>query len=262
MKNIDIEEINQLALRAGKAIMEVYGDPQEPEFKSDGSPLTVADKLSHDIIMQGLKSKYPDIPIISEEGEQVPYEERKDWKYFWLVDPLDGTKEFIKRNGEFTVNIALVESGRPVLGVIFAPALDVLYYADQNGVSRQLGNGTPTDMHVDSAARENLTAVGSRSHASEEEERFLSQFPIANKLSAGSSLKFCMIAEGKAHVYYRHGPTMEWDTAAGQAILVRAGGAVHCGNAPLKYNKESLKNDGFVALATFTGEHDPAQRVS
>lgn len=249
-ENVDIEQINRLALKAGKAVMEVYDDPREPEFKSDGSPLTVADKLSHDIIAKGLKSLYPDIPLISEEGEQVTYDTRKEWQYFWLVDPLDGTKEFLKRNGEFTVNIAFIESRKAVAGAIYVPASDVLYYANQDGAFKKKGSGAPERIQVDSARKSDLTAARSRSHTSEEENRFLSQFPIARTISAGSSLKFCLIAEGKAHIYYRHGPTMEWDTAAGQAIVEMAGGTVQCQGTSLTYDKESLRNGSFVATVS------------
>lgn len=248
--HIDIQQINTIAREAGQGILTIYNGPQEgfqTTIKSDNSPLTVADKISNDIIVFGLKEVYPDIPIISEEGKDIPYEERKDWEYFWCVDPLDGTKEFIKRNGEFTVNIALMHHNKPVLGVIYVPVQDVLYYGseqegswkiDADGVATELKTTTPTTDWV---------SVGSRSHASEEETQVLSAYPVTSTISVGSSLKFCMVAEGKAQIYYRHGPTMEWDTAAGQAIVNYSGGTVtQPDGQPFTYNKPSLLNGSFL----------------
>ncbi len=247
MTAIDIEHINQIAIDAGKKILEVYeSDDFETEMKGDQSPLTKADRASHIVINKALQQIYPEIPLLSEEGRDIPYAERKAWNRFWVVDPLDGTKEFIKRNGEFTVNIALLEKGMPVLGVIYAPVLDILYYAENNKAFKQTGdNRTPEPIHADAEARDQLVAVRSRSHGAPEEEAFYSQFDIADTMSRGSSLKFCMVAEGKAHLYYRHNPTMEWDTAAGHAIVLGAGGQVY----GIQYNKKELRNTSFYVAA-------------
>ncbi len=260
--NIDISKINTIAIDAGDAITEVYlsGD-FSIEQKSDNSPLTRADNASNKIITERLNELYPQIPVLSEEGKEIPFEERKNWEYFWLVDPLDGTKEFIKRNGECTVNIALIHKGIPVAGVIYAPALNLndgsnstkgVIYFSQKGLGsfkKDLKTGEQKQIHCSSNSAEEITIVKSRSHSSDEEEKFLSKFRIKSETAIGSSLKFCLIAEGKADLYYRHGPTMEWDTAAGQAILTEAGGKVIdlSGNEFI-YNKQSLLNTSFIAF--------------
>lgn len=247
MTNFDINIINKIASKAGQEILEVYkSDDFETELKDDNSPLTKADRASHIIIKEGLQKYYPEIPLLSEEGRNIPFDERKDWDFFWVVDPLDGTKEFIKRNDEFTVNIALLEKGVPVLGVIYAPVLDLLYYAENNIAYKLTGeNQNPEIIRVDAKSQEQLIAVRSRSHAAAAEETFYSQFDIADTMSRGSSLKFCMVAEGKAHLYYRHNPTMEWDTAAGHAIVLGAGGHVY----GIQYNKQELRNTSFYVSA-------------
>lgn len=249
---IDIKRINAIALEAGKGILDVYNKPDsdfQTILKSDDSPLTVADRVSHHIIVDALKDAYPSIPIISEEGRDIPYEDRKDWEYFWCVDPLDGTKEFIKRNGEFTVNIALIHIDKPVLGVIYVPVQNVLYYASESdGSWKQSDDGTVTALKVSKPA-DNWVSVGSRSHASEEDEKVLAGYPVVSSISVGSSLKFCMIAEGKAQIYYRHGPTMEWDTAAGHAIANYSGAKVtRPDGEPFLYNKTSLLNGSFLCV--------------
>lgn len=247
-QKLNIEELITLGKQAGKAILEVYNRFDADtmiEQKSDNSPLTLADKASHEVIDAGLKKLYPQIPVISEEGKDIPYAERSAWHTLWLVDPLDGTKEFIKRNGEFTVNIALIENGKTVWGLIYAPVPDILYFTDNNksyieekGIRRLLQvNKTTT----------NLTAVGSRSHANAEDATFLARYDIKENVSIGSSLKFCLVAEGKADLYFRSGPTMEWDTAAGQAIIEQAGGKMtNTAGEPFIYNKTSLLNSGFL----------------
>jgi 3'(2'), 5'-bisphosphate nucleotidase len=245
-----IQAINQIAQEAGARIMEIYHNEdfsQVVDFKADSSPLTIADSEAHRIIEAELQKIYPDIPVLSEEGKHTDYEIRKKWPLYWLVDPLDGTKEFIKRNGEFTVNIALIENNRPVAGVIYAPVPEVLYFAAlECGSFKQEQNQEPTPIKVNNKPT-NLIAVKSRSHADEAEEKLLSQYPIGGKVAIGSSLKFCLIAEGKADFYYRHGPTMEWDTAAGQAILEIAGGTVkNLAGESLPYNKASLVNGSFI----------------
>ncbi|MEM8967921.1 MAG: 3'(2'),5'-bisphosphate nucleotidase CysQ [Bacteroidota bacterium] len=258
--SVQVTPLLDIAIAAGEKILEIYHDSdfsQVVNFKDDDSPLTLADKASHEIIVAGLKEFFPDIPIISEEGKDIAYEERKDWNPFWLVDPLDGTKEFIKRNGQFTVNIALVHNHRPVVGVIYTPVTEELYYASQEGYASDVDAGTfkreslgePYSLSVRHQA-ENRVAVRSSSHASEEEEAILNEYGVTESMARGSSLKFCMVAEGKADIYYRHGPTMEWDTAAGQAVVEGAGGKVLQGTGPelFTYNKESLRNGSFLVL--------------
>jgi 3'(2'), 5'-bisphosphate nucleotidase len=245
-----IQSINQIAQSAGEKILEIYHDrdfAQIVDFKADHSPLTIADREAHRLIETGLKKLYPAVPILSEEGKHTAYEERRQWPVFWLVDPLDGTKEFIKRNGEFTVNIALIENNRPVAGVIYAPVLKTLYYATQTEGAFRQENGLEAEKIHTNRKTHDLIAVGSRSHADVVEAEVLSQYSIKDKVSIGSSLKFCLIAEGKADLYYRHGPTMEWDTAAGQAIVQIAGGTVRTlSGEPMPYNKVSLLNEAFI----------------
>jgi 3'(2'), 5'-bisphosphate nucleotidase len=253
MTQIDIEKIITTAIEAGNKIMEVYEKPDfETEMKEGNFPLTLADKLSHEIIQSALTELYPDIPILSEEGKDISYEERKNWKRFWLVDPLDGTKEFIKRNGEFTVNIALIENNIPVIGVIYAPVLKLLYYASEGNGAFMSGieNGiVKNKIKLERGKKREdgkVIAVGSRSHSSPEEEAILQKFGVTEKISIGSSLKFCMVAEGKADIYYRHGPTMEWDVAAGDIIIQSAGCKGNKIYGELKYNKENLLNGSFM----------------
>ncbi|PSR52091.1 3'(2'),5'-bisphosphate nucleotidase [Adhaeribacter arboris] len=243
----------QLAKEAGRAIMQVYNQPAsftQVTLKSDQSPLTQADQAAHDIIAAGLAALTPGVPVLSEEGKLVPYEERRTWEFYWCVDPLDGTKEFIGRNGEFTVNIALIVNNVPIAGIIYAPVTDELYYTDgQNGAYKQAGTKAEEKLQV-SGKTEKLVVVKSRSHSTPEEITFLEQFPVATEIRIGSSLKFCLIAEGKAQLYFRHGPTMEWDTAAGQAILAQAGGQLTSPTGePFQYNKPSLVNGSFLCTS-------------
>ncbi len=247
---INIKLICDIAHEAGNAIMTIYNRGKcNVELKDDQSPLTYADKASHDVIEAGLKRHFPDIPILSEEGKDIPYEVRKDWQRFWLVDPLDGTKEFINRNGEFTVNIALVEQGRAVIGVVYVPALQKLYWgAKGEGAGTQVDDGDWRAIKVRQPDHDaGLTMVVSRSHPPPEIGHCLKSIKIAATISIGSSLKFCIIAEGKADLYPRYGTTMEWDTAAGHAIVETAGGCVLSEDGkPLVYNKASLFNPYFV----------------
>jgi len=251
---LDMEKLSALAIEAGKAIMEVYEDESgfEVETKDDNSPLTKADKLSHEIIVKGLKELYPDIPVISEEGEEVSFEERVQWNRFWLVDPLDGTKEFIKRNGDFTVNIALIEDCFPVAGVIFAPVKKALYAGEQGKGAFKVEDGSkPKKIKTKKPGQGGgHIVVQSRSHPSEKLAEFLNTIKINDSIAVGSSLKFCMVAEGLADLYPRLAPTWEWDTAAGQAIVEAAGGAVFGDNGVrLGYNKSSLLNKCFIVYA-------------
>ena len=237
------------------------------EHKEDRSPLTLADRRSHEVITEGIARLHDmQLPLLSEEGKNIPYEERRSWDLFWLVDPLDGTKEFIKRNGEFTVNIALIQQGRPVLGVIYIPVMDIFYFGARGLGSYCIDNTTvlsagSLEEILNSASKLPLvrrhapcvTVVGSRSHMSGETEHFINDLKERHGeiefISAGSSLKFCLIAEGKADVYLRFAPTMEWDSAAGQAIVEQAGGKVLRADTggPLIYNKESSLNPWFIA---------------
>jgi 3'(2'), 5'-bisphosphate nucleotidase len=247
-----IEDLIKLAIAAGEEILKVYNDPSQSgyvDYKSDDSPLTKADTASNDVIIKGLESMDGDFPILSEEEKHQAYSIRKNWHTFWLVDPLDGTKEFINRNGEFTVNIALIKDKNPVLAVIYVPVKDIVYWGDESGAYK-IENGLQTKIQVNNAPDKRI-AVRSKSHASDEEEEVLSKYDVVDSISVGSSLKFCMVAEGKADVYYRHGPTMEWDTGAGQAILQAAGGKVYAGSNEdelFRYNKENLLNGSFLCL--------------
>ncbi|WP_417857891.1 3'(2'),5'-bisphosphate nucleotidase CysQ [Xanthomarina gelatinilytica] len=250
------------SLKAGEKIMEVYNSVIEVEYKDDKSPLTEADKQANDIINSFLLPTQ--IPIISEENKQTDYSIRKNWETCWVVDPVDGTKEFIKRNGEFTVNIALVTNGKPVLGVIYVPASKVLYFADvakEEGFKADLdSHETSMDVILDRATplrpkhgvSNPVQVVGSRSHMSQETLDYMETLKATGKdvevVSKGSSLKFCLVAEGNADVYPRFAPTMEWDTAAGQAICNAVGIEVISKetNKSLMYNKENLLNPWFL----------------
>ncbi|OHB90164.1 MAG: 3'(2'),5'-bisphosphate nucleotidase [Planctomycetes bacterium RIFCSPHIGHO2_02_FULL_40_12] len=258
------------AKRAGEAILEVYDSDFAVEQKDDKSPLTLADKRSHEtiagVLEQTITVNNSTVPILSEEGRDIPYDERKKWEYFWLIDPLDGTKEFVKRNGEFTVNIALIHKHKPVLGIIYIPVKDVFYFAAINFGTYKLENSkTITDdlsiealisksqrLPLNNNNKTSLTVIGSRSHTSEEFSEFVkrleAKYGNVEFISSGSSLKLCIVAEGKADVYPRFGPTMEWDTAAGQAIVEQADGSVMDiqTREPLRYNKDNLLNPFFI----------------
>ncbi len=253
---IDNDKMIEIVIEAGKAIMDIYHtDDFGVEMKSDNSPLTKADKASNKVITESLREFYPDIPIISEEEKEIPYENRKNWRRFFLVDPLDGTKEFIKRNGEFTVNIALIEDGYPVFGIVSAPVLDDIYIGTKGEGAFKITKGVKEEIKVNQNTGEGIIAVQSRSHAGEAEKEFLAKFNVVESISRGSSLKFCMVAEGKAHLYFRGGPTMEWDTAAGQGVVEAAGGMVENGGRRFIYNKESLLNPGFL-VSSFDVENN------
>ena len=270
MVNISCRMIDAVlaAKKAGDAVLEIYGSAFSFEQKEDRSPLTLADRRSHDLIAGQLNSRQAGkLPILSEEGRDIHYGERKAWEYYWLVDPLDGTKEFIKRNGEFTVNIALMHRDRPVMGVILVPVKDILYFAFEGTGAFKLSGTSALKSRISfeeligAAVRLPLktatgagtfTAIASRSHMSGETSSFLEELKKEHGgieiVSAGSSLKFCLVAEGAADIYPRFAPTMEWDTAAGQAIVEQAGGSVlqHGTGEPLKYNKENLLNPWFI----------------
>lgn len=260
--NPNLKVAIEAAIKAGTAILNIYAQDFTVDTKADASPLTQADKNANEVINSFLEPT--GIPIISEENKQTDYAIRRTWARCWVVDPLDGTKEFIKRNGEFTVNIALVENGRPVLGVIYVPATMELYFAqvysrnafkiivsDENQSAAEL-IASATEIRPAEAPQHKIQVVGSRSHMSEETLAFMEELkkkhPVAEIVSKGSSLKFCLVAEGKAHVYPRFAPTMEWDTAAGQAICEAVGLKVinKETNAELRYNKENLLNPFFL----------------
>ncbi|MDR0807277.1 MAG: 3'(2'),5'-bisphosphate nucleotidase CysQ [Enterobacteriaceae bacterium] len=244
-----LEAICQLSREAGAAIMVVYhGDkPVEANFKSDSSPVTAADLAAHRIIVAGLSALTPDIPVLSEESPQ-DWQERRYWQRYWLVDPLDGTKEFLNRNGEFTVNIALIEQGVPVMGVVYAPVLDVLYAAEGNRVWKETaGERQAIAAHIAYPPK----VVCSRSHRDEKLEQFLASLGHYETTAVGSSLKFCLVAEGSAQIYPRFGPTCIWDTAAGHAVVLAAGLQVNnWDDIPLSYAPaESFLNPGFYVSA-------------
>ena len=252
----DIKKVCEIALQAGEKVLSIYHKDYEISLKEDRSPLTEADLLSNEVIIAALKKLTPDVPILSEESKMVSYEIRKSWEHFWLVDPIDGTKDFIKKTGDFTINIALVHTdlatgvGRPVLGVVYAPAHGRLYFGDENGAfiteegqTRKISPRTPNDVaHV----------VASRFHLSPETQEFVDnlkkEFKEVELVETGSSLKLCLVAEGRADFYPRFGPTMEWDTAAAHAVVIFSGADIK--QAPsgeeLVYNKENLLNPWFI----------------
>ncbi len=263
-----LELVIRVSVQAGQEIMKIYSTDFDVEIKDDQSPLTVADKNANSVITEALLKTR--LPILSEEGKQIPYNERSAWDRFWMVDPLDGTKEFIKKNGEFTVNIALIEKNAPSIGVIFAPALGTLYFGSPSTGSWiikdaaakvtalnnedkflkrlcMLGKQLPVN-----DSKRSYTAVASRSHLNEDTSKFIEQLRNehgeVNFISSGSSLKICLVADGSADVYPRLAPTMEWDTAAGQAIALHAGCKVeqYVSKSPVVYNKEDLLNPFFV----------------
>lgn len=255
INNIDINKIISITHQAGEAILTIYKQDFTVYDKDDKSPLTEADKAANAIILDELLKAYPNIPYISEETKTTDYSQRKNWEYLWLIDPLDGTKEFIKKNGEFTVNIALIHNGKPVLGVVYRPVTNETYYAvEGKGAFKLDANGTKTHLENKQHYSElnQIKVVASRSHLSQEVVDFVDAMKQDGKQvefeSAGSSLKFCLVAEGTAHVYPRLAPTMEWDTAAAHAICLEAGKNVYIHNSktPLLYNKEDLLNPWFI----------------
>ena len=260
----NLKDLIKIAKESGGEILKIYNTDFNVEYKDDKSPLTLADKNAHNVIVKGLQ-KISDYPILSEEGKNIPYEERKNWEYFWMVDPLDGTKEFIKRNGEFTVNIALIHKNKAVLGVVYAPAIDVLYYGGENIGAYKIESNTTTNLTNNQSNKTNntLTVVASKSHLNKETEQFIKMlekyFNKVETTSIGSSLKICLVAEKKADIYPRIAPTMEWDTAAAHAVLKGAGGKMVQYEPisdfsdlkklkELKYNKEDLLNPYFIAF--------------
>lgn len=256
LQDLKMDDLIQISIEAGQEIMKIYIKDFNVELKADESPLTEADKAANTVIVNALKNLYPNVPIISEENKLLEYEERKDWEWCWLVDPLDGTKEFIKKNGEFTVNIALIHQNTIVAGVVFVPATNKVFYAVKGQGAFLIENGSePQLLRIRPIAEDGvLKVVGSRSHNSKEVDEYVAElrksYSEIEFVAAGSSLKFCLIAEGKADVYPRLAPTMEWDTGAGQIVASEAGAEVlrYPEMTPLDYNKENLLNPHFIVL--------------
>lgn len=251
-----LRPVIDLSRRAGQAILEVYHRDFDVEHKADASPLTEADLASHRLIVEGLRALTPEVPVLSEESASIPWETRRQWSRYWLVDPLDGTREFVKRNGEFTVNIALIEAHRVIMGVVQTPVTGDLYYACAgDGAFWQSAPEAEPRRLAARAPAHPLVVAGSRSHGSDRQRVLLDRLGEYTLVPRGSSLKFCLIARGEADLYLRAGPTSEWDTGAAQCVLEEAGGAVlKLDGTPLRYNtKDSLLNPEFVAVG------DPSQ---
>lgn len=248
-----IDPLTSIAQEAGEVILSIYdsGNTVDVQHKNDSTPLTMADLAAHDAIVKALKNLTPDIPILSEEECDIPFETRKSWDQYWLVDPLDGTREFIKRNGEFTINIALIENHYPIFGLIYVPITQVCYYATKSGGAyKQTPNTDAKPISVKEADDECLIVAGSRSHRDTSLDDFLIRIGPHQIISMGSSLKSCLVAEGKVDIYPRLGPTSEWDTAAAQCIVEEAGGRITTTDIQrLKYNtKDSLLNPHFLVF--------------
>ena len=249
---INTEDIVNLSHDAGKLIFDIYqSDSFEQQLKSDDSPLTKADLASHNLIVNRLRELTPNIPILSEESANITWKERKNWKDYWLIDPLDGTKEFIKKNGEFTVNIALIKDNSPILGVVYAPILETTWLGEINKSAIKItSKGRVNIRSIQCQTNETWNVVGSRSHQSDEFKSYIGKLKgKINIMSMGSSIKLCLVAEGVAHIYPRLGLTSEWDTAAAHAVVNSANGKVIDINTgqELKYNtKESLLNPFFI----------------
>lgn len=249
-----IHDLLKITHQAGQLVLSIYEKPSfKVEVKKDHSALTEADTVSHHFICDALKKLYPHIPIISEESsEQYPYDIRRTWEYFFLVDPLDGTKEFLQRNGEFTINIALVRKNKPILGILYAPVFGLTYYAEENKGAYKIIDGTTNILYPSAQMKDKVRVAVSRSHICEKTQAYIKELESqGNKvevISIGSSLKFGLIAEGSADIYPRLGPTMEWDTAAGQIIVNEVGKKVMLidSKAQLEYNKEALLNPSFI----------------
>ncbi|MDM5061103.1 MULTISPECIES: 3'(2'),5'-bisphosphate nucleotidase CysQ [Aeromonas] len=246
-----ISELEPIARAAGDAILTIYRQPFAVEYKQDESPLTAADQGAHEVIVQALARLTPDIPVLSEESDAETMQARLGWSRYWLVDPLDGTKEFVSRNGEFTVNIALIEESRPVWGLVYAPVLDKLWYGGKGVGAWRVADGTHKAIQTrPHEAGQAWRVVGSRNHLSQATLDYLAPLGEVELVSMGSSLKFCIIAEGGAELYPRLAPTCEWDTAAAQAVLEGAGGSVtQLDGSSLAYNKPNILNPWFVARA-------------
>ena len=247
-----LPDVLKIADAASEKVLSIYMTDFKVDYKADESPITAADVASHRVIVAGLRNLSHDIPVLSEEGAEIPWSERKQWHRFWLIDPIDGTKDFTQRTGEFTVNIALIENGEPILGVVTAPALKEAYWGlkgegaykrDRTGRVRRISVAVPG---------ETKRVVASKNHLNQETKAFIDKLGAHELVQAGSSLKFCKIAEGHADIYPRLGPTCEWDTGAAHAVLSAAGGKVETlDGEPLKYGKEDVLNPFFVAAGNW-----------
>ena len=248
-----LDNLIEISKLAGNEILDVYNGTIEVTLKDDLSPLTDADRRSNAVITSKLAALYPEIPILSEEGKEIDFSERKKWSLFWLIDPLDGTKEFIKRNGEFTVNIALIEDGCPIAGIVYAPTKNTFWYGAKGIGSFIIKNNSKSkEIFVQDDIKDPIRIVSSRSHPSPKLQSYLDRFQNHEIVNMGSSLKICLVADGTAHIYPRLGPTMEWDSGAGHAVLKYAGGFltdVTTGNE-LVYNKENLRNPDFICYGS------------
>ncbi|WP_111495369.1 MULTISPECIES: 3'(2'),5'-bisphosphate nucleotidase CysQ [Marinobacter] len=247
-----LPEVIRIAEAASEKVLAIYQTDFSVEHKDDKSPVTAADLASHDVIVKGLKALTPDIPILSEESANAPWSERREWQRFWLVDPIDGTKDFVNRNGEFTVNIALIEDNAPVMGVVTAPALGTVYWGIVGeGAGKRDAEGNEQRLAVVEPPA-SKRVVASKNHLNDETRAFIEQLGEHCLVQAGSSLKFCRIAEGAADIYPRIGPTCEWDTGAAQAVLEAAGGKVRkLDGSPVTYGKEDVLNPFFVASGSW-----------
>lgn len=246
-----IDDIIQLSVAAGLRIMEVYDTDFDVSHKDDNSPLTAADMAAHNTIIEGLNRLTPELPVLSEESTEIPFTERSSWQRYWLVDPLDGTREFVKRNGEFTVNIALIDNHKSVLGVVYTPVTGVTYYAARGtGAFKQTPGNEAVSIHARRKPADSTIIAGSRSHRGDSLNAFLERIGEYDIISMGSSLKSCLVAEGRADIYPRLGPTSEWDTAAAQCVVEEAGGMLTTTDMqPLRYNtKESILNPHFLVI--------------
>lgn len=250
--NLLLPEIINLAKIAGEKIIEIYQTSENCKVytKSDETPLTEADLAANKIITEHLKILTPDLPILSEESNHIEFAERKSWHSYWLIDPLDGTKEFIERTGEFSINIALIKDHKPILGVVYAPMLSTCYFADEQGAFKQVNNQAAKSIQTRAAHTDQMIVIASRRHGLKQLQHFLDKLENYSIRNAGSALKLCLVAEGEADIYPRFGPTSEWDTAAGQCVLERAGGMlIDDHGKPLCYNtKDSLINPTFFAV--------------
>lgn len=247
-----LPDVVKVADAASEKVLHIYESNFKVEYKEDQSPITAADIASHEVIIHGLRNISRDIPILSEEGKSIPWEERRHWHRFWLIDPIDGTKDFTQRTGEFTVNIALIENGEPVMGVVTAPALKEAYWGVVGeGAYKRDRTGKVHRIRV-AEPKEAKRVVASKNHLNEETRQFIDTLGDHELVQAGSSLKFCRIAEGHADIYPRLGPTCEWDTAAAHAVLLAAGGRIETlEGEPLKYGKENVLNPFFVAAGSW-----------
>lgn len=247
-----LPDVIKIADEASEKVLHIYQSDFKVNYKEDHSPITAADIASHDIIVKGLRQISRDVPILSEEGAEIPWEERKKWRRFWLIDPIDGTKDFTQRTGEFTVNIAMIEDGEPVMGVVTAPALKEAFWGIKGeGAHMRDRTGRVHRIRV-AEPKDTLRVVASKNHLNEETRAFIETLGAHETVQAGSSLKFCRIAEGHADIYPRMGPTSEWDTAAAHAVLVAAGGKVQTPEGqPLVYGKENILNPNFIAAGNW-----------